>query len=226
MNEDLILKQFFSQEFERSANKSFNFEAVKQYINDVCAISYGTYIDYVIANPINERILTTHLTQSSSFESCTKKVCEGFEAASYRGLSFTDAGFFIHNDNVERTRNTLNRYGRDQVLTAKQFGLTFCDLKGCWHLSCIGRLFLSLSEDKQQAIMARCLLRDPLYSKIVAEVVEHDVYLSDYAEMFLESDNTMKRRLSSMMMVASVISAEATKECNNKLHNINQKRNV
>ena len=224
MEQNDILHLFFSQEKEylefkknRSNNTEFDKDGMLQYIKDVCAIPYGTFIDYIRVHPHSQMIDSLDLTQSSNIIHCKAELCEAFLRSNDRGLTLTEIGALLHNDDKERTQNTLNRFGRDQTYTGRQLGLTRLFSNGKWYLSAIGKVFLLLDENTQNAIIARCLLRDPLYHRLVVDMLEEDIQLTDYM-IDLDSESTIKRRKSSIKGVLKIIFNEVNKECPNKIH--------
>ncbi len=190
-----------------------------QYIKDVCAIPYGTFIDYISVHPHSQMIDSLDLTQSSNIKYCKAQLCEAFLRGNDRGLTLTEIGALLHNDNKERTQNTLNRFGRDQTFTGRQLGLTRSSSNGKWYLSAIGKVFLQLDETTQNSIIARCLLRDPLYHRLVVDMLEKDIQLSDYM-INLDSESTVNRRKSSINGVLKIIFNEVNRECPNKIHTV------
>ena len=228
MEQKELLELFFSQKKEyqefknlRKNPSSFDREGMITYIKNICAIPLGFFIDYISEHPSSRMIDTLDLTQSSKISNCKSRICEAINRANDRGLTLTEIGGLLHDDNKKRTNNTLNRFGRDQTLTARQLGLTKQHLDGKWYLSSIGKVYLDSDNSTQEKIIARCLLRDPLYHQLVVDSITKDIHILDYMTD-LDSEETIKRRKSSIYNLVKIIIKQVEKDCPSKLNQILQ----
>lgn len=223
MDQPKILRSFFNKDFEnkqddilKKQSSEFNKNEVLEYITKICSIPYKEFILYVKENPNNMVIRSSDLTQSSKLEACTTKLCDAFNRGSDKGLELKEVGLLLHNDEKERSDNTLGRYGLDQTKTGRQLGLTRC-CNGKWYLTCIGKVFLLLDKNKQDSLLARIILRDPLYSRLIKDAQNKDIHICDY--MMDIGEETIKRRKSSIRNIVKIALSECSLE-KIVLHNI------
>lgn len=205
--DELFLSSFYSSATENLLNKKFynredNYEdLILEYVRNVISIPLSDYLDYLLRNPQNTYVTSEHITQCSHIELCHIELCEAFKRAEYRGLSLCEIGQYLHNDGVVRAKGTEAKYG-ENVKGAKQFGLAYCR-EGKWFLSAVGSVFHKLNEHDRLALLARCLLREPLYSQIMTEAVSKEVYLEDY--MCVLTESTIIRRTPCVMAFCNII---------------------
>lgn len=223
MDQEFLLQSFFKRDFENKQDEilnkqpsEFNRDEVIEYIMKVCSIPYKAFISYVKENPNNTVIRSCDLTQSSRLEACTTRLCDAFNRGADKGLELKEIGLLLHNDDKERSVNTLGRYGLDQTKTGRQLGLTRC-CKGKWYLTCIGKVFLFLEKEKQVSLLARIILRDPLYSILIKDATSRNVHICDY--MMDIGEETIKRRKSSIRNIIKIALSECNLE-NIVLHDI------
>lgn len=224
MDQNELLDLFFSQKKENTIFKqlrndpaSFDSSAMIDFINLLCDIPFECFIDYIAQHKNENMIDSSVLTQSSNIENCKTKICLAFRSVNDKGLTLTEIGGLLHDDGKERSNNTLNRFGRDQTKTAMQLGLTRSYSDGKWYLSPIGKVFPELTDSVKDKILARCLLRDPLYFQLVVDALAKDIQITDYM-IDLDSDITINRRRSSIYNLVKIIYAEVSRECPTKLH--------
>ena len=229
MENKIILDEFFARTKEHQMNKSlhsnptkFNADEVKNYINTLCGMPYTIFLEYLKDFCSPELITSENITQSSSYKFYTTELCKAFERAGDCGLSLTQIGFYLHNDGKTRKENTLNRFGLDQTKTARQFGLVRYAQNNKWYLSCVGKVFLELSESKQKALLSRCILRDPFYALIIRDAMNSEVIVRDYMSE-LESITTINRRLSSVNHILNLIEEQIKIECPKIVLTLNRK---
>ena len=189
-----LVSVFFNKTYEYKVNKLlmtnepldeslFPREAVINYIKDVCSIPYIDFLDYLKKNPSSLSFDTSNITQCSRFENCTTQFCRVYKNINYsRGLDTKELGDLLQIGVAHSSEEgSLRRYGRDQSCAAKQLGLA--DNNGrLWFMTCLGMVFLDLSQALQQSIMARALLRDPFYSRLVFHALNEDVMLKNWMQ--------------------------------------------
>lgn len=222
--DELFLASFFSLDTDRALNKMFYSGDVEceqqtlEYVQKILSIPLADYVEYLNTHPQNVYVTSEHITQCSHIELCHIELCEAFKRAGYRGLQLCEIGEYLHNDGVARTKGTESKYG-ENVKGAKQFGLAYFR-QGLWYLSAIGAVFSKLNDKNRLALLARNLLREPLYIQIFTEAVEKEVYLSDYMHTLTES--TIKRRTSSVMAYCNVVVKQSQLEGKPVFHKINR----
>ena len=229
METKIILDEFFTRTKEHQMNKAlhsnpqtFNADKVKDYINKLCSIPYATFLNYLKDFCSPELITSENITQSSSFKYYTTELCKAFDRGGDRGLTLTQIGFLLHNDDKVRKVNTLNRFGLDQTKTARQFGLVRYGQDNRWYLSCLGKVFLKLEASKQKSLLSRCILRDPFYASIIRDAMNSEVIVREYMSE-LESITTIKRRLTSVNNILDLIENQITLECPQIVLTLNRK---
>lgn len=102
----------------------------------------------------------------------------------------------------------LRKYGENQIKTASQLGLAF-EYYNHWYLNCLGYVYMDLDQERRTSLLARTLLRDPLYAKILTDITQRDVYLKSY--MGFLSTTTINRRIPSICKLLSICLSECDK---------------
>lgn len=222
MEQEFSLKQFFSMEFEMGYNKLFSCPLTEAQENEVIE-----YVKWALSTPLQEFftfikenpkscIDTGNITQASRISLCHIEMCEALMRANDRGLNFPEIGWYLHNDNQVRSQNTEAKYG-ENVKGAQQFGLTII-YKQKWYLTCLGKVFLKFNETDRMALLARTLLRDPLYKHIFYAATKENVDVTDY--MIGIAASTVGRRLTSVKSFCAIVQRQAAIE-GVKLYDIN-----
>lgn len=190
---------FFSRTYENDVNKKIlddrNFVIPKErlltYVRNLLSIPYQAFLSYISEHPLGT-ITSRNITQCSSFAACEIELCQGMLALNNPGLSNIDVGHLFPKYVTSRTEIAFVKYGENQAKTGMQLGLTF-NYFGYWYLSCIGYVYGELTHEEKLSWLARALLRDELYSRIVCDCLMHNVDLLDYMDC-LSSDSTKLRR--------------------------------
>ena len=182
-------------------------QRVKDYIDKLLAIPYYEFIKYV-----RDHIGTVkddQLTQSSNFAACSSDMCRAIERLGNPGMRFVDIGQQFPQYVKVKNEAAFRKYGENQIKTSAQLGLTF-DYYGYWYLTCIGYIYNDLEEQRQKSLLARTILRIPLYQKILIELLENDVDLTNYMQSL--SDSTKGRRSGSIVRMINLCLDECKKE--------------
>lgn len=204
-----LIAVFFSRSYEQPLNEKIlddiYFAIPKNNILNYChallEVSISEFLYYIIGLPI-EKITSFDLTQCSSFESCEKLMIDGFLKENNRGLDFVEIGQLFPQYVKTQTVGAFRKYGENQVKTASQLGLTF-EYYGKWYLNCIGYVYNELDEKEKKALLARNLLRSPLYGRLVSDMCFDDVCLNDYFKDL--STSTIDRRLPNIKNILQII---------------------
>lgn len=206
---------FISRSYEKSieklmlSDKNYVIPKMKvyEYIEEAISIPYREYIEYVRMK--KGQIADSQLTQSSSFVACSSDMCTVLESQGNPGLHFIDIGKLfpqyvkVHNDAAFR------KYGENQIKTSSQLGLSF-EYYGYWYLTCIGYIYNLLEVTEQKSLLARTILRIPLYQHIISEILEEDVEIIKYMQSL--SDSTKGRRSGSILRMINICLDECKKE--------------
>lgn len=216
MNNYDLIKFFFSQENEKMINEKILDDVdyvvpkdrILEYINKVIDIPYADFIAYLKENPNTREINSSHITQCSSFTACEASLCEVLLSENNPGLEYAEIGILLSSYVSSNTSGALRKYGENQIKTAYQLGLAF-EYYNHWYLSCLGYVYLDLDNEKRLNILARTLLRDPLYAKLIVDITQQDIYLKDYMDFL--SVATINRRLPSVVKLLSICLSECDK---------------
>lgn len=193
------IEQFFSRSYEMQINENMFYYSYKFPTQEVC-----DYLEFLINTPYTEfigyvrnhiqlfPITSKDIPQFSSINDCTKKLCKKLLEVNDPGFSFVDVGKLLLDDGKERKDGAYRKYGENHSKTAYELGLT--QVKGStWYLSCIGYVFLSFDEEKQNAILARCVLRNRFISRLIADSEYANVNVMQYMHCLSESTKTRRK---------------------------------
>lgn len=209
------IELFISRSFEKTiddailADKNFVVPRLQivDYIRKVLNIPYRDFIEYAEGNI--GLITDDQLTQSSAFDSCTNRMCEAMIWQNNPGMRFIQIGQLFP-DKVQKVNDvSLRKYGENQVKTASQLGLVF-DYYDYWYLTCVGYVFNDLSQEEQVSLLARSILRIPLYKSIITLLLQRNVSLMDY--MSTLADSTKGRRSGSILKLVRICLNECKRE--------------
>lgn len=201
------IKRFMTRSFEKSVDcyllDDKNYVIPKQklheYIDCVLSIPYSEYIEYIKGN--KGIIEDDQLTQSSNFSACSTEMCAAIESKGNPGLRFIDIGQLFPQYIKQRNDTAFRKYGENQVKTSAQLGLTF-EYYDYWYLTCVGYVYNELNQRQQEALLARTILRIPLYQDLILRLLEGDVFLTDYMKQIAPS--TQGRRSGSIMRLLNI----------------------
>lgn len=222
-NYDLI-KIFFSKENEKMINEKILDDVdyivpkdrIHEYINKIINVPYTDFIKYLQDNPDNREITSSNITQCSSFKACESYMCKVLLEENNMGFEYAEIGILLSKFISSNKNNALRKYGENQIKTASQLGLTF-EYYEHWYLNCLGYVYLDLSNKQRSSLLARTILRDPLYSKIVTDIILRDISLKNY--MNILSSTTVNRRIPCVWKLLSICLSECDKN-NIPYHNI------
>lgn len=182
-------------------------EKIHEYIERALSIPYSDYIGYI---QNNKGIVTDEqLTQSSAFDSCSSEMCKAMDWQGNPGLNFVEIGQLFPEKIRVKNEGAFRKYGENQVKTSTQLGLTF-EYYGYWYLTCVGYIYNELEPHIQKSLLARTVLRIPLYQAILTELLEKDVDLTKYMRSL--SDTTKGRRSGSILKMINLCLDECRKE--------------
>lgn len=216
MNNYDLIKFFFSQENEKMINEKILDDVdyivpkdrILEYINKVIDIPYADFITYLKDSPSNHQIDSSHITQCSSFTACESYLCKALIEENNLGFDCAEIGILLSEFISSNKSCALRKYGENQIKTASQLGLVF-EYYNHWYLSCLGYVYLDLNQERRTSLLARTLLRDPLYAQIVKDITQRDIHLKSY--MGFLSISTINRRIPSVWKLLSICLSECDK---------------
>lgn len=212
------IEVFFSRSVEKTFNDSIlddkNYVippgALDNYIATILSVPYGEYIDYLKERREDLKFTSQNISQFSSFSACEIDMCNALLWNGNQGLTFVEIGKLFPDYVKQHNTTAYNKFGENQVKTAAQLGLAF-EYYDLWFLSCLGYIYPSIPDEKKDPILARMILRDPLYANIVISLTEGDVDLLKFMESEL-SPKTSARRYSNVVTIANIAIAECHRE--------------
>lgn len=205
---DRSFEDFYDQEILNDKEYILPKDKIHDYIKHLLSIPYIEFIDYV-SNVPHGNITDDQLTQCSAFTACTDDMCKKLDWHGNPGLHFVEIGRLFPDYITQHTEVAYRKYGENQVKTASQLGLTY-EYFGSWYLSCIGYVFNELSSEQKRSLLARTVLRVPLYRDIALNALEKEVDVVDYMQSL--SDSTKGRRSGSILKLVRLILDEYKKE--------------
>lgn len=226
-----ILDLFFLRVYERQLNENIlndrdyivPLDGILNYVCEILSVPYGEYLQYIKKHQPASNITSKNITQSSTFESCERNMVKALMEEYDKGLTFIEIG--KHFPEYIRKHNDIayRKYGENQVKTAEQLGLTY-EYFNHWYLNCVGYIYNELPEEDKFAYLARAILRDPLYHRIMADLLERDIDILDYMYC-IESAETKARRYDSVMRLVKICINECCKS-NIPLHVVIDSKNA
>ena len=194
--------QFMTRSFEKNVDfymlSDKNYMVPKQkvigYIDRALDIPYYMFIEYIREH--EGIVKDDQLTQSSNFASCSSMMCQVIESQGNPGMKFIDIGRLFPQHIKHKNEVAFRKYGENQVKTSAQLGLTF-EYYDYWYLTCIGYVYNDLEQIQQEALLARTVLRVPLYQDLLLRLLKDDVFITDYMKQLAPS--TQGRRAGSII---------------------------
>lgn len=217
MTDSEYIVLFFSKSYEKTLDKLIRddrdyvipFEQLKNYVMKVISISYSDFIDYIRNNQSPINIESIDITQSSSFSACEIEMCNALLWADNRGFNFLEIGKLFPQYVSHPNDTAYRKYGENQIRTSSHLGLVYEYYK-YWYLSCLGYIYPSLNDDERMKLLARTVLRMPLYQDLVLRLLRGDAFLTDYMKQIAPS--TKGRRSGSIMKLLDICLKECKSE--------------
>ena len=218
-----IVEEFFDRSFEEIITEGlferdyiFPQSKVENYVLSLVSIPYQYFIDYVCTHYNPKPIENADIPQISSYEACTRGVCQVMKFNDNPGMGYLELGKALFTDDIIRNDGALLKFGENHVKGASFHGLTHCCYKK-WFLTCLGYIYPDLDDELRQYLSARTLLRNPFFHLIISESKERDVNIKKYMSGL--SLSTQVRRSSSCMHFFNIIKKQCQLE-NVSLHAI------
>lgn len=207
---------FFSKRYENELSMKmlelgfvFPEEEVLSYIQQIVEMPYKEYLYFVRDNVMLSRITTQNIPQFSSIEDGTSRLCEKMKALGDTGFTMKFIGKVLLDDGKERKDCALSKYGENHLKFARLLGLTH-EYYGPWYLTPLGYCFSQLKEETKSALLARTVLRDPLFYKMISDSSNGVVNITSYLDIL--SLSTKKRRMPNVLSLLRLIQNQCRKE--------------
>lgn len=224
------IELFYERIYEKDVNNKIlddkNYIVPRQqlldYINKLIEIPYIGFLNYIKEHSQAITYDKSDITQCSSFSACEIEMCNALLWGNNPGYQFIDIGKLFPTYVKTRNDGAYRKYGENQVKTASQLGITF-EYYNYWYLSCLGYIYPELNQQQKDSLLARTISRNPLYQKILADLLDKDIDLADYLSIL--SSVTQKRRLGSVITLLNF----CLKECHKDgiaIHSIKGKEDV
>ena len=124
-------------------------------------------------------------------------------------MRFVDIGQLFPQFIKQKNEVAFRKYGENQVKTSTQLGLTF-KYYDHWYLTCVGYVYNDLDQLQQDSLLARTILRIPLYQILLLRLLKGDVFLAEYMKNLAPS--TQGRRAGSILRLLNLCLAECRHE--------------
>lgn len=217
MDKNELIELFFNRTYEKFVNKKIlddkNYIVPRQqlvsYVHELINIPYFDFISHIKETVRNVTIIGADITQFSSFEACEIGMCEALVWANNPGCQFIDIGRMFPQYVHTRNDAAYRKYGENHIKTATQLGLTF-EYYEYWYLSCLGYIYSSLNSDERNKLLARTLIRNPLYQQMILDILVHDISAITYMNML--SDTTRLRRQNNVCSLFKICIYECYRE--------------
>lgn len=232
MDNNDYLDLFFSRYYEDQLNGlilddveyHIDTYGVLNYVANVIAIPYSSFLQYINDHPIKENFDSRHITQSSSFSACEREMVEALLSIENHGVTNVELGRLFPQYTTSDNDTAYCKYGENQAKTAVQLGLVFEYYKK-WYLNCTGYIYKDLDEQEKKSLLARNLLRDPLYARMMLDLRAHDIDILAYMYC-IKSNETKNRRYDSILRLINICIDECIKN-GISIHNvINRKKEL
>ena len=212
------IEVFFSREVEKmydgyildDKNYIVPQDALDNYIKTVLSVPYCEFIDHLRDHYSEFKISSKNVTQCSSFSACEEEMCITLMKEHNPGLTFLEIGRLFPDYVSSKADPAYIKFGENQIKTAAQLGLAF-EYFDVWFLSCLGYVYSGLSDETKKSLLARTLLRDPLYGKIMVDLCNSDIYLLSYMGT-VKSAQTKSRRYRNVEKLLSICTDECKRE--------------
>ena len=205
-----IVKLFFDGTFEKEINEKMMFykyefetEKVKKYIDSIININMDEYIDYILNNYDVKFISSDDVLQFSNINDCTCNICNAIRKNGDKGFKILDIGMMLEDDGIKRSDLAYRKYGENHSKTACNLGL-LQENSHVFFLSCLGYMYNLLSDNEQEELLCRLILRNKLVKKLLYKANKSDCVKYDEEVSFLKK-STIVRRKSNVKMLLSFI---------------------
>jgi len=205
MNETVEL--FFTKSLEEKMNEkilfySFSENESEKYIEELLEIPLSDFIEYMDTIADKQQIESRDVFQFSNLDNATHNFCGKMKEQNNPGMKFIEIGKLLLDDGIVRKDGALTKYGENHAKTAEMLGLAF-ELCNTYYLSCIGYTYTTLSEEKQQKLLTRLILRNKLIMRLYQASHNGKVNMRNF--LYMISDSTYIRRRSNIKRILNIL---------------------
>ena len=167
------LTDFFERKYELSLEKSIiektfcsHKQEVLAHIESLNNIEIKDYIEYIKTQCKCRPVMAADVFQFSDFDDATINICRSICKVGNGGVKFIEVANLLLTDNVPRKDGALSKYGENHIKTAEAMGLAFRNDSKTYYLSAWGCVFAELSNDTQEKILLRLIIRNKLITQL------------------------------------------------------------
>ena len=186
------LDLFFYRAFENGINSQIMedwdyevpSESLLNYVHNLIAIPYKDFIDRIVKRDDSPILQNADVPKHINIEDCQCNLIKFLTEELDRGITTLEVGE-IFNETFSQNDAGKKQYGRYHLVSSSIQGFVY-EYYGKWYLNCLSYVFLDLTSEQQTALIARLLLRSPLYAKLVKDAIDGNVRLAKYFPNFEE----------------------------------------
>lgn len=219
-----ILDAFYSRTYEKEINKKmlyYNYifpkEEVEDYVRQILCVPVELFIQRDLEAETAEAITPKDVFQFSTLEAGTDHVCHSLSNAGNPGVTFIEAGKLMLNDGKQRKDMAYIKYGENHLKTAEALGLLY-ELTRTYFVSCIGEIYLTLSDEDKKRLNTRLFLRNKFISRLIKVTANGRVDARQF--LYMLSDATYIRRKSNIKCIIRYLSESSEYDFSTLFENI------
>jgi len=218
MKKEDVISIFFSRSFEKQLNEKIlddidyvvDVYGVLNYVVNVIDVPYADFLRYITEHPSEVPLQSANITQSSCFAACETEMIDVFMSEDNKGLDFINIGRHFTKYVRSNKDAAFRKYGENQVKTAAHLGLAY-EYFNHWYLNSVGYVYNELGIDDRMSLLARNILREPLYAAMLSDILYHDIDIVSYMDC-LNSEETKARRYENVKCLLDICLNECKKE--------------
>lgn len=200
-----VLDAFYSRTYENGINKKMLYydyrlpvEEIENYVQQILCVPVEQFIQRDIDMETAEAIMPKDVFQFSSLEAGTVQICHALNEAGNPGVTFIQAGKLLLDEGTQRKDGAYIKYGENHLKTAEALGLLY-ELTHTYFVSCIGVVYLKLSEDDRKKLTVRLFLRNKFIARLIKATATANVDARQF--LYMLSDSTYTRRKSNIKCI-------------------------
>ena len=219
-----LLANFFNLEYIHTYEKQISnglfrdSDDVLEYIYRIVEIPISEFVNYIETVIKRKSIMAADVFQFSNFQDATIKVCNRITGVNNPGLKFKEVASLLLDDSIRRNDLALNKYGENHIKTAELLGLAFKSDNRLYYLSAIGCVFSKLTQDMQDKLLVRLIIRNKLISQMFVLAIKAEFDLEAF--LYDLSNSTYVRRRSNIRTVISFLNQSQEYDFSNITKNI------
>ena len=183
------IELFFSEAYEKQINnlvlEDWDYDvpilSIRNYVEQITAIPYTEFIDYVKENFTGTTYRATDIPQFIKYSNCEIDLVNYLLGEDNRGCTPTEIGEKL-NDLFKQNKRGNASYATRHLVSAKMLGLAY-EYFGHWYLNCLSYIYVDLNKEEREAIVARAMLRSPFFKAVFASS-NRRIVLSDFLNRF------------------------------------------